>query len=313
MSDFWSFWVAAIIAINIGGCVVLLFLTRRGQKFDEHTTETTGHEYDGIQELDNPLPKWWLLMFYGSIFFSIGYLILYPGMGNYKGLLGWTSTNQWEREVAKADEKYGSVIANYARLDTLNTSGNRPFRSVQDIMNDDLAMDSGRRLFLNNCAACHGSTATGSLGFPNLTDNDWLYGGSFAKIKETLHQGRNGVMPARGLTGQLNDREIIQLAHYVRGLSGISVDQTLATEGKALFMSTKGGCHTCHGSDGRGMQSAGAPNLTDDIWLYGGRQEEIEFTLRHGRKGYMPAWLETIGEDQIHLISAYIYSLSQEE
>ncbi len=313
MSDFWSFWIAAIIAINIGGCVVLLFLTRRGQKFNEHTTETTGHEYDGIQELDNPMPKWWLLMFYGSILFGIAYLILYPGMGKYEGLLKWTSTNQWEREMDKGREKYGAVIANYARLDEVDADGNRPFRSVDDIMNDDYAMDAGRRLFLNNCAACHGSTATGSLGFPNLTDSDWLYGGSFETIKETLKGGRGGIMPAKGLTGQLNEKEITQLAHYVRSLSGIQVDEASAAAGKALFMNTKGGCYTCHGPDGRGMQSAGAPNLTDDVWLYGGRQEEVEFTLRHGRKGYMPAWLEDLGEDKIHLIAAYVYSLSKDE
>ena len=286
--------------------------------------EPTGHVYDGIEELNNPLPKWWSTFFLLTIIWAFGYMALY-GLGNWTGLLGWKSSNQgilslaeskaktleylekdsgvlvqYDREVAAADAKFGPIFEAYAA------------RSIEDLATDSEALKVGQRLFLQNCAQCHGSDAHGTTGFPNLADKDWLYGGSPEAIKETLLYGRKaaGMMAWSGALG--GEQGVKEVAAYVISLSGRSVDPELAKAGKAKFAL----CAGCHGPEGQGSLAMGmpmgAPNLTDNIWLYGGSQRVIEETIRNGRAGVMPAWKDILGEEKVHLVTAYVYSLSQD-
>ena len=303
LSTFWQVWIAVIVLGSIIGCGVLIQYTSRGQRKEE-TDQTTGHDYDGIQELDNPLPRWWVFMFWGTIVFGIGYLGVY-GLGNFNGLLTvevdgeqvtWTSTNQWKAEVQAFEKEIAPLYAEYSAT------------PVEQLIANADALQSGQRLFKSNCSVCHGTNAKGALGFPNLTDNDWLYGGSPEAIKHTLTYGRKGMMPAWGSV--LGEEGIQNMVSYVRSLSGLSHDEAAAQKAAPQYQAM---CLACHGADGKGNQLLGAPNLTDDIWLYGGSSKQIEFTLRHGRNGNMPAHLEILGnnaEAKIHLLTAYVYSLS---
>lgn len=291
MTSFWSGWIIVITALTIAGCAILLF----GNRKIDNPGQTTGHAYDGIQEYDNPLPGWWFWLFFATIVFSIGYLILYPGMGNYKGYLNWTSANQYEAEIKAADEKYGPLFAKYANM------------PIEEVAKDEQANKMGQRMFANNCAVCHGSDAKGSFGFPNLTDNDWLYGGNPTTIKQTISKGRKGLMPAKGLKPDMTTEQISDLAHYVISLSRKASDTKAAERGKPLFTQA---CAACHGSDGKGIQAMGAPNLSDKVWLYGGTHSMIMHTITHGRNADMPAHEELLNSDKIHLLTAYIYSLS---
>jgi len=281
MSAFWSAWVSAIALAVIFGCTWLLLATRKGEKFKESTEETLGHEFDGIAEYDNPLPRWWFQMFLGTVVFGLGYLALYPGLGNFQGLLGWSSHGQWEEEMQHAEEVYQPVFAKYAALS---------IEELQDPSNET-GLRMGQRMFSNNCAVCHGSAGTGAYGFPNLTDDDWLYGGDPATIKTTITNGRQGAMPAWGPV--LGEDGVRDVAAYVQTLSGAeNVDPEAAARGQSQFQAL---CAACHGPDGKGMQALGAPNLTDN-----------------GRGGVMPAHQNLLSEDKIHLIAAYVYSLSQD-
>jgi cytochrome c oxidase cbb3-type subunit 3 len=254
-----------------------------------------GHSFDGIEEYDNPLPKWWFYLFLSTVVFALGYLALYPGLGNFKGLLGWTAVNQWEAEVAEADALYGPIYAQYGKI------------AVPELANEDGAMKIGQRLFANNCAVCHGTAARGQVGFPNLTDNDWLYGGSPEAILHTLNNGRMGVMPAKGVMPSMTDAQVDQVVNYVLSFSDRARDPASVEAGKAVFMQ---GCAACHGADGKGMQALGAPNLTDNIWLYGSTFDWIRQTVVHGRQNQMPSQSERLSQDQIQILAAYVYGLS---
>lgn len=321
MSSFWNLWIWVLTIPVLVLCLVLLLWNLKnfvGVPEDQ----TTGHEVDGLKEYNNPLPKWWTYMFFATLIWSVFYLAAYPGLGNYKGFLGWTSSNQGIKsleesrqavelaraegrhvqldvENAKADEVYGPVFQAFAKRDVL------------DLAYDAEALKIGQRLFLQNCALCHGSDARGQRGFPNLTDNDWLYGGTPDKIKETLLYGRKAAMP--GWEAALGDQGIKEMTAYVLQLSGRTVNEKDAEAGKAKF----GMCAACHGADGRGSVAHnlpfGAPNLTDNTWLYGGSARDIEETLRNGRYGVMPAFKETLGEDKVHILTAYIYRLANPE
>ncbi|MBY4677813.1 cytochrome-c oxidase, cbb3-type subunit III [Marinobacterium arenosum] len=295
MSAFWSAWVTVITLAVILGCAWLLFATKKSQNYDETTDETLGHEFDGIAEYDNPLPKWWFQLFVGTVVFGLVYLVLYPGLGSFPGLLNWTSTGQWEEEMSHAEENYRPLFAKYASL------------SIEELQKSENAtgLKMGQRMFANNCALCHGSAATGAHGFPNLTDNDWLYGGEPATIKQTISEGRTGGMPPWGQV--LGEDGVRDMTHYVLSLSGREADSEAIARAKPQFQAL---CTACHGADGTGMQALGAPNLTDDIWLYGGTFEKVAHTIRTGRNGVMPAHKNLLSEDKIHLISAYVYSLS---
>ncbi|MGI2169998.1 cytochrome-c oxidase, cbb3-type subunit III [Shewanella sp. MF05960] len=320
MSNFWSIWISVLTIVVIVGCFILLKLVNNNYTGVEEG-KSMGHKFDGIEELNNPLPKWWAYMFYLTIVFGVIYLALYPGLGNYKGLFGWTSSNQsigtengikadsaaaleaakaenrlsqYDREVAHADEKYGPIFAAYLAT------------PLEELVNNEEALKVGGRLFLQNCAQCHGSDARGGKGFPNLTDSDWLYGGDLATIKTTLMNGRNGMMPPKGGL-PIEDSEIKGLAEYVIKLSGGEHDEALAAQGQGSFMK---GCFACHGMDAKGNKFMGAPNLTDNVWLYGGSRGVISESIINGRAGVMPAWKDILGEEKVHVIAAYVYSLS---
>jgi cytochrome c oxidase cbb3-type subunit 3 len=298
MADFTSsFWSWYIIIPTVGG-IIACFLMIRWLSTDinpEDEGKKMDHVWDGdLVELNNPLPSWWLKMFYITLYFSIGYLVLYPGLGSFKGLLGWTSIGQYQHEIDVADAKYGPLFKKYQEM---------PIVAVAD---DPEARRMGERLFVNYCATCHGSDARGARGFPNLRDNDWLYGGAPEVIEQTILDGRNGVMPAwKDALG--GDEAVADMSEYVFSLSGRNVDQAAATRGAEKYQML---CVACHGADGTGNQALGAPNLTDNIWLYGGSSKQVMESIGMGRTGVMPPHREFLGEDKVHLLAAYIYSLS---
>ncbi|MAC32371.1 MAG: cytochrome-c oxidase, cbb3-type subunit III [Haliea sp.] len=291
MTSFWSWWVILLTVITLVGLWWILFANRKRDVGENQ--RTTGHVYDGIEEYDNPLPAWWFYLFVITLVWAIGYLIMYPGMGNYKGLLGWTQVEQHQAEVAEAEARYSEMRSRYLA------------QPIEEIAQDPAVRRMGARMFGNECAQCHGADGKGRYGFPNLTDDDWLWGGSPEAIKATLINGRQAAMPAWGQI--LGDSGIAQATEYVLSLNGRSVDEAQAAKGKEIFASY---CAACHGPDGKGNKAFGAPNLTNGIWLYGGTREQIAHSLRAGRNGVMPAFSDTLTEDKIHIISAYVYSLS---
>ncbi|WP_312359467.1 cytochrome-c oxidase, cbb3-type subunit III [Stutzerimonas balearica] len=302
MTSFWSWYITLLSLGTIAALVWLLLATRKGQR-QESTEETVGHSYDGIEEYDNPLPRWWFMLFVATVVFALGYLALYPGLGNWKGVLpgyegGWTQVKQWQKEVDKANEQYGPLYAKFAAM------------PVEDVAQDAQALKMGGRLFASNCSVCHGSDAKGAYGFPNLTDNDWLYGGEPETIKTTILHGRQAAMPAwKDVLGEAGIRNV---AGYVRSLSGRDTPEGVEVDveqGQKLFAAN---CVACHGADGKGNHAMGAPNLTDNVWLYGSSFAQIQQTLRYGRNGKMPAQEANLGNDKVHLLAAYVYSLSQQ-
>ena len=298
MTSVWSWYVVILTTGTLLALTWLIFATRKGQRSDT-TDQTVGHVYDGIEEYDNPLPRWWFMLFVGTIIFAVGYLVLYPGMGNWKGILpgydgGWTSAKQYDREITKADEKYGPIFAKYAAL------------PIEEIAKDEAALKMGGRLFASHCAVCHGSDAKGSHGFPNLTDNDWIWGGEPETIKASILNGRQAVMP--GWEAALGNDGIKNVTGYVRRLTGLKNPEGLDLEAGQKSFDTM--CVACHGPEGKGNPLLGAPNLTDNTWLYGSSFAQVQQTLRHGRNGQMPAQENFLGNDKVHLLAAYVYSLS---
>ena len=302
MSDFTSsFWSWFITAIVVGGIVWLLYLLRANTKSTipaDEIGKPTGHVWDeDLVELNNPLPRWWLYMFYITIAFAVGYLILYPGLGSYQGLLGWTEVGQHEAEVKAAEAQVAPMYDKFLKQD------------IAALAQDKDAMKTGERLFVNYCAVCHGSDARGARGFPNLRDDDWLYGGSPEAIKTTIMYGRNGMMPAwEGPLG--GEQGVNDVANYVMSLSGRKVDEEAAKRGGEKFAMF---CAGCHMPDGSGNQALGAPRLNDGTWLYGGSPKAIKTSIAKGRSGKMPAHAEFLGEAKVHVLAAYIFSLSHED
>lgn len=299
MADFtnsaWSWCIAIVTVISI---VVLIIFTIKlmGRKLSQdEQAESMGHQWDeGLHELNNPLPAWWVNLFLITLIWGLVYLFLYPGLGSFAGYLGWTQENQYQSEMDTAQATYGPIFDQYASQDLLAVAANHK------------ALEIGESLFSTYCTTCHGSDARGARGYPDLTDSDWLYGGNPAKIKETILNGRNGIMvpwePVLGNAGVFN------VVEYVRTLSGYQADRQVAAKGAAIFSAN---CAVCHGADGTGNELLGAPNLTDDIWLYGGSQSKIIETVAKGRNGHMPAHKEFLGEAKVHLLAAYVYSLSK--
>ena len=295
-SDFWSFYVSIITVVSIIACGLLLW-KMSSQRVSGSKTETMGHVWDGsLEEYNNPLPNWWRWMFYITIVFGFAYLALYPGLGRFAGLYKWTSAGQYEAEEAKAAETFGPIFARYAAMD------------IPAVAADPKAREIGQSLFLNYCSQCHASDARGGRGFPNLTDKDWLYGGEPATIKQTILNGRMGIMPPMGAV--IGDDGVKAATQYVMSLSGLTHDQALAEKGKALFATN---CAVCHGADAKGNQTLGAPNLTDNIWLYGSSEKTISETIQKGRPGQMPAWGGFLGEAKVHILAAYVWGLSQKQ
>ena len=295
MSSGWSWWIIGLIVLNLG-LTFLLFLWAPRAKVPVLPDGTTGHvwAHGALREGLHRLPRWWIVTSFALYFAAFGYLVLYPGFGNHKGTLAWTS----EKELATA------TAANAARLDPVLKR--LAAMSVEAVAGDAQAQQIGGRLFVDDCAPCHGRAGLGNrlLGAPNLTDGDWLYGGSGQDITTSIHDGRSGVMPAWNALGEPT---VKNLAQYVLSLSGQGHDATAATTGKAIFEAT---CSACHGPDGKGNPLLGAPNLTDDIWLYGGTQTAIETSIRDGRSGHMPAWSPRLTDAEIHVLAGYVYHLS---
>lgn len=292
MSNFWSGYIIVLTLIMLGLTLWLMFATRKGQR-PEETDETLGHSFDGIEEYDNPLPRWWFMLFLATIVFAVIYLILYPGLGKFPGILGWTQQGQYEEEVAAAREQFAPIFANYADM------------TVEQVAQDEDALRIGQRLYAINCSVCHGSDARGAFGFPNLTDNDWIWGGQPEQIKTTLNQGRQAAMPA--WLAVIGDEGVRSTAAYVRQMAGLETEGVDTTLGAQVFNTN---CVACHGPDGKGNQLLGSPNLTDDVWLYGSSMLQVQQTLRYGRNGNMPSQAH-LGEDKIHMLAAYVYSLSE--
>ncbi len=296
LTSFWNWYVIIITIGTIIGCFWLLQWTKGVSNRDEKDgTGTTGHVWDeDLVELNNPLPRWWLKLFYGTIAFALIYLFLFGGLGNIGGYLGWSQEGQYAAEMKAANDATEVIFARYREMDNAA------------LIADPEANATGQRLFANNCAMCHGSDARGAKGFPNLADHDWLYGGDFDTVMQTIANGRAGVMPV--MVGALDDKAISELVVYVQSLSGQKADPVMAANGKKNFDML---CVACHGPDGGGNPALGAPSLKDQVWIYGGDPKTIRETITLGRNGNMPAFKDTLSEDRRRLIAAYVLSLSQ--
>jgi len=292
VSGFWNMYVVVIVLGSILACAVLLYMQGKA-KFTPG--KTMGHVWDEtLEEYNNPMPKWWSWLFVITVIFALVYLALYPGLGSFKGAFGWTSVGQYNAERERMDATVQPMYTKYVGMD------------VKALAADKQAMETGKRLYLTYCMQCHGADGRGAKGFPSLADSDWLYGGEPEQIKETLNNGRIGVMPPHA---QLGADTIKDLANYVRSLSGLPNDSVRAAKGKDAF--TSAGCVGCHGMDGKGMQAIGAPNLTDKVWLYGSSEGVIVETITNGRQNKMPAWKEFLGDGKVQVLTAYVFSLSQ--
>ncbi len=297
-----NFWEWFIISGTLGGillCFLLILWMSGDRPKSQEEVKTMGHVWDeNLEEFNNPLPRWWLWMFIITLIFGLIYLALYPGLGSFKGYLGWSEIGQYEKEMQEAKNAYDPLYAVF--LD----------KPVEDLAKDNHAVAMGKRLFMTYCNVCHGSDARGSKGFPNLTDNDWLWGGEPQAIKTSIANGRQAVMPNGQANGLATDEDIENVAEYVLSLSGQTVDADKVAKGKTKF---DGICMACHTPAGTGMAAVGAPNLTDDVWLYGSKKAELLETLKNGRQGVMPAHGDFLGEAKVHLLAAYVYSLSDKK
>lgn len=351
MSFFWSSWITVLsLACWLFIFGVLMWTLKSKPVLDED--ETTGHSYDGIKEYDKPLPKWWLVIFFGTLIWGLGYFVLFPAIqpNAWKGVttvevdgeqVPWTSANELNSQLQANNKVFTenfeqnilsnagaseatAILAKLNELQSQRKSGEEnaelqakiddqvkllaPF--VDKLAADPEAQKIGNRLFLQNCALCHGTNAKGTTGYPDLTDNDWLYGGEAENILLTIHNGRQGAMPD-AKTNKLNEAGVRAAAEYVLNLSGnqqgYELDAAKVAQGKAIFDGT---CVVCHGSEGKGQVGV-APNLTDDIWLFGGDRDTIQTTIRHGRSGVMPEWQTKLGNERVMLLAAYVRSLSQ--
>jgi cytochrome c oxidase cbb3-type subunit 3 len=297
MSDFihggWGIFVAIATVVGLIACVGLLIVASRREVMAEDNT--TGHVWDvDLKEMNNPLPRWWMWLFIITVVFAVIYLALYPGLGKFPGTLGWSSTGQYKTEQQRAQETMAAVFDKFKSM------------SNEQLIKDPAAMGIGERLFGNNCAGCHGSNAKGSKGFPNLTDGDWLYGGSPETIAETITKGRMGVMPPMAAAvGAAEDAR--NVANYVLSLSDSPHNSAAAQLGKAKYVV----CAACHGPEGKGNLALGAPNLTDKIWLHGWGEGAVLAMISQGKTNIMPGFADRLTAQQIHVLAAYVWSLSQ--
>ena len=293
-SEFWSAYIAILTIVSILACGVLLWKLSTKRLAAGQKAGVMGHVWDeNLEEYNNPLPRWWMWLFWITLVFAVVYLALYPGLGSFAGVLKWSSTGQYHREQARAAERFEPKFAQYAAMD------------IPAVAADPKAREMGQRMFLNYCAQCHASDARGRSGFPNLADNDWLYGGTPEVIVATITNGRGGVMPPWPQLGSDGTRNV---THYVLQMAGRTHDELKAAQGRELFATN---CAACHGADGKGNPALGAPNLTDDVWLYGGGETTIMESITKGRNGQMPAWGEFLGPNKTHLLAAYVYGLSK--
>lgn len=305
MTTFWSWYITLLSLGSLAALLWLVFATRWGESAGG-ADKTMGHSFDGIEEYDNPLPKWWFMLFVGTIVFAAGYLLLYPGLGNWKGVLpgyqdGWTQTKQWQREVDNADKLYGPIFAKLAAT------------PIETLARDEQALKIGGRLFATYCSVCHGSDAKGALGFPNLTDSNWRWGGEPETIKTSILHGRIAAMPAWGsIIGESGVKNVAAYVHT--SLAGLSLPADSDADLDAGAQTYSSTCQACHGAEGKGTQAMGAPDLTHSAgWIYGSSLMQLQQTIRHGRNGQMPAQEQYLGNDKVHVLAAYVLSLSQQQ
>lgn len=290
-SGFWDLYVAVITVVSILACGVFL---KAQSVHKKSASETSGHVWDeDLREYTNPMPAWWMWLFYLTIVFGIVYLVLYPGLGSYAGSLGWSQVKQLEEENAAAQKAYGPLFAKFAAQD------------VAALATNPEALAIGQKLFLNHCAQCHASDGGGSKGFPNLTDVEWMWGGTPEAIKTSIADGRLGVMPPWG--AMLGEQGVKDMANYVLSLSGAAHDAARAARAKEKYAQI---CVACHGAEGKGNTAMGAPNLADKVWLHGGTEEQVMLSIAKGRVDQMPAHKDLLTPEKIHLLTAYVYSLS---
>ncbi len=283
-----------IVTLNIVGCGIFIYCTRKTEATHIDPSDNSQDDFDGIKELNNPLPVWWLWSFWLTIIYSVGYLYVYPGFGDFEGIFGWSSTKQLQEEINVANKELEPLYAKFAA------------KSIKELAIDSTAMQTGKRLFIGNCALCHGSDAKGHIGFPDLTNNKWIYGGTPEEIKATIAYGRQAFMPPMGeIIG--GEEGIEAVAAYVLSLNDGEQDPVLVKKGEEKYRMV---CIACHGEDGKGNKLLGAADLTDPEWIYGPTLNSLYETIRNGRSGVMPAFHEILSEAQINLLTAYVYSLS---
>lgn len=282
-----------VIVGTIGSLIGFFLLLQMNRTIDK-PGETTGHSYDGIEEFDNPLPAWWYWWFVLTILFGAAYLVYYPGLGNFAGLGNWSQVAQLEQSQKIAAEKYGPLYAQYRDL------------SLDELVANPAAVNMGRRIFASNCTVCHGARGEGSFGFPDLTDSEWLWGSDDEDIRKTIAHGRMAAMMPWGPV--LGEEGVDEVTEYVLKLAGRAVDEDLAAKGQGRFAMF---CVACHGPAGKGQKLFGAPDLTNEIWLYGNSRARIAHVIRHGRNGVMPAFEERLGADKVHILAGYVKSLSR--
>jgi cytochrome c oxidase cbb3-type subunit 3 len=295
MSEFCGVFIIFLAVFTTVGCLLILQWTSRMPVKGDDEAGTTGHVWDGdIEEGNNPLPRWWLYLFWMTAFYGVIYVVIYPGAGKLAGVIGWTQIDQYEQEVADAEARYGDIFAAFADV------------PITEMASDPEAIRLGRNIYMNHCATCHGSDARGAKGFPNLTTGVWLYGGSPETIEATITNGRNGVMPALGpALGEPGTEDTVA---YVMSLSGRNDGASIEAieRGRQKYMTV---CIACHGADGAGMKALGAPDLTDDLWLHGANAADISDVITNGRLSQMPAQRDTLSADRIHMVAGYVLSL----
>lgn len=298
MSTFWHWYIIVITVGSLLATVLFLIGTSRMKvesKKEDDGSETTGHVWDeDLRELNNPLPRWWLGLFWITVVFSVVYLVLYPGLGRFDGLLGWSQEKQYRQQMAAARAAFDERFGHFATME------------LAELAADPQAVEMGRNLFAHNCATCHGSDARGAPGYPNLMDDHWTWGGAPAQIQNTVLNGRRAAMPPFG--DALGEQGVLRTAVYVQQLAGVPVDETMAAEGRRHFQQV---CAACHGPEGKGNPVLGAPDLTAGIYLYGGDIESLQTTIRGGRNGMMPAQQPLIGEIRARLAAAWVLSQQQ--
>lgn len=296
MSEFWSLWIIVLTVLNVLGCWWLIRWTMKKRDGESAQGDVTGHVWDGdLEEYNNPLPRWWLWLFYITLVFAVIYFALYPGLGKFQGVLGWSSAGEWQGEMDQAKAKYDPIFQKYASVSVEDLATKPEYQEARDM---------GKRLYLTYCMQCHGSDARGAKGFPNLADKDWSWGGTPDAIKHSIANGRMGMMPPF----PVGEENVAKITQYLLSGSGRATDEAAAAEGKTLFL--QNGCIGCHGMNGEGMAALGAPNLMDDAWIYGGSPKAIAKTITEGQKGEMPAHQDLLGSDKVHLLTSYVYSLS---
>lgn len=296
MPGFWGWFIAAGTIAFIIWCVWLIMWSAQQGPQGKEDEELVGHTWDGdLEEWNNPAPRWWLYLYFITIIWGVGYLLAYPGIGIFDGILDWSSAEQYEEQMAEAEARYEPIYERFASMD------------FQSLIENEEALELGASLYASYCTTCHGSGARGATGYPNLTDDAWIWGKTEQAITHTILNGRNNVMPA--LAPALGGEQgIDQMVTYVRSLSGLVDPPADAQAAKTKFTTL---CSSCHGPDARGNNMIGAPNLTDDYWLYGGSAEAVRHTLVNGRNGVMPPHREILGENRAKILAAYVYSLSE--